>query len=284
MSDTTEAGARRIREESPVVDAVCRQLSRQSRGRQGDLLVSFAEIFFSRAPASFLTGRSPDTLAHLVRGTFDFLNSAKPGQVDVQRPFIVDSLREFLNARHLPIETNVYPVLHVERGEDGQILEMRPSREGERRESLVHCEIARVADEEALEEIQEEIRRRLEDVVLATDDFQPMVSAVDETIAELEKAGPRVPEDRRDEVEEARAFLKWLKREAFVFLGYRTYDLVELNGERCVAVQDGSGLGPGRGRPGPDHQQDQRRVHRPPASPDGLHRGQALRRGRQNRR
>jgi len=118
MSDTTEAAAKRIREESAIVDAVCRQLPHFAEGAEADALVSFAEIFFSKAPPSFMKGRSPDTLAHLVKGTLDFLKETEAGRVDVQvvnpdvdnegwyapvtvirtnvgeRPFVVDSLRE----------------------------------------------------------------------------------------------------------------------------------------------------------------------------------------------
>ena len=42
----------------------------------------------------------------------------------------------------------VYPVLHVERDDEGHVVAVRPSREGERRESLVHCEVGLVTDPE----------------------------------------------------------------------------------------------------------------------------------------
>ncbi|MDT8340014.1 MAG: NAD-glutamate dehydrogenase [Longimicrobiales bacterium] len=267
MSDTTVAAAKKIRAESPIVDAVCRQLARRSDGSDPDLLVAFAEIFFSKAPPTFLKGRSPDALTHLVRATYRFLERASPDRVDVEvlnpdvdnegwyapvtvirtnvreRPFVVDTVREYLHKRQLPIESNVYPVLHVTRGPDGTIREILPSREGERRESLVHCEIGRVADESLLEEIREELTRRLEDVVLATDDFQPMLAALDRTVVELDEAAAAFPEERRDEVAEVQAFLRWLREGAFVFLGYRAYDLDEVEGRRSVAIREGTGLG-----------------------------------------
>ena len=267
MSDTTEAAAKKIRAESPIVDAVCRQLAHQARGDQADALVSFAEIFFSKAPPSFMKGRSPDTLAHLVKATFDFLDRSRPDRVDVEvvnpdvdnegwyapvtvirtnvreRPFIVDTLREYLHKKQLPIESNVYPVVHVVRNEDGAVSEVRPSREGERRESLVHCEIGRVTDEELLEEIRSDVRRRLEDVVLATNDFRAMVDALDDTVKELDRAASVVQGSRKQEVAEVQAFLRWLREGAFVFLGYRAYELVDVEGARSVRLMDGSGLG-----------------------------------------
>ncbi|NNF39042.1 MAG: hypothetical protein HKN71_10270, partial [Gemmatimonadetes bacterium] len=165
MSDTTEAAVRRIREDSPTVDAVCRQLGRE--GDDGPLQVAFAEIFLSKATHDFLRGRSTDALARLVEGAYGFLETSRPERVDVQvfnpdvdnegwyapvtvirtniteRPFVVDTIREYLHAQDLPIEHNVYPVLHVDRDEDGGILRIKPSSEGGPRESLVHCEITR---------------------------------------------------------------------------------------------------------------------------------------------
>jgi glutamate dehydrogenase len=267
MSDTTEAAAKRIRQESAVVDAVCRQLPHLAEGAEADALVSFAEIFFSKAPPTFTKGRSPDTLAHLVKGTFDFLKETEVGRVDVQvvnpdvnnegwyapvtvirtnvgeRPFVVDSLREYLNGKDLPIEHNVYPVIHLERDGEGSISEIRPSREGERRESLVHCEIGRVTDQAFLDEIRREVQERLEDVVLATDDFGNMLDAVNGTVEELSNRAGAVADGRREELEEVQAFLRWLRDGAFVFLGYRAYDIGEVGGNRCVSLTPGSGLG-----------------------------------------
>ncbi len=249
------------------MDAVCRQLPHFAEGDEAEALVSFAEIFFSKAPPSFVKGRSPDTLAHLVKGTFDFLKGSSADRVDVQvvnpdvenegwyapvtvirtnvgeRPFVVDSLREYLNSKELPIEHNVYPVIHVERGDEGSIDRVGPSREGDQRESLVHCEIGRVTDEGLLEEIRTELRRRLEDVVRATDDFALMLQAVDDMVDELEGRAPVLQEERRNELSEVQAFLRWLRDGAFVFLGYRAYDIAEVDGRRCVSVKPGSGLG-----------------------------------------
>jgi glutamate dehydrogenase len=265
MSDTTQAAVHRIREESPIVDAVCRQLERQLPD-EAELLVSFAEIFLSKASTSFLEGRSADSLTHIVLGAFRFLQRSQGTRVDVEsfnpdvenegwyapvsvlrtniseRPFVVDSLREFLSTEHLAIEHLVYPVLHVERDEDGRILEIRPSAEGEDRESLVHCEFTRVADETNLEALGAQVRDRLQDVVRVTDDFRPMVDAVNRVVAELVDLGPEVS-SRSDEISEIQDFLRWLRDGAFVFLGYRGYDIVGGDEDRAICVEPGSGLG-----------------------------------------
>jgi glutamate dehydrogenase len=267
MSDTTESAARRLRQDSPTVDAVCRQLEHSVDASEAALVVGFAEIFFSKAPPDFLHERSTDALAHLALGAFRFLQRARPDRVDVEvrnpdvsdegwyapvtvirtniteRPFIVDSIREFLHSQEQAIEYIIYPVLHVERNDAGEVVAVRPSREGEKRESMVHCEVAQVRDAEALEMLQRELTRRLEDVRRATDAFGPMIDQVNEVVAELAELG-RVLEDRQDEVEEIQAFLRWLRDGGFVFLGYRGYDIVDVKGTgSCITVTSDSGLG-----------------------------------------
>jgi glutamate dehydrogenase len=266
MSDTTQAAAKRVRRDSPTVDAVCRQLERQLGAGEADLAIAFAEIFFSKAPPDFLHERSTDALAHLVLGAFRFLQRSRPGRVDVEvfnpdvdnegwyapvtvirtnlseRPFIVDTIREFLHAQELPIEHNVYPVLQVTRDDQGELATVKPSREGGNRESLVHCEVAQITDQDTLDLVRRELGSRLEDVVRATDDFQAMRSAVDQVLEGLDRRAEAVPAER-GLLAEVQAFLRWLRDGAFVFLGYRGYDVVEMGGRSAVQVEPASGLG-----------------------------------------
>ncbi len=266
MSDTSNTVVSRLREEFPTIDAVCRQLERQVVPTETDPVVAFAEIFLSRATKEFLHGRSVDTLAHITLGAWRFLQDSQPDRVDVEvfnpevdqegwyapvtvlrtsiseRPFIVDSLREFLHDQDLSIEYLIYPVMHVERNGNGDIISLRPSRDGESKESLVHCEVSRIMDAGARESLRSEASRRLQDVIRVTDDFHPMIDALNSTVVELAECVGALP-DLREELEEVQAFLRWIRDGAFVFLGYREYDIVELDGGPAIVVQPGSGLG-----------------------------------------
>ena len=266
MSDTSNTVVRRLREEFPTIDAVCRQLERQVDPSETDPVVAFAEIFLSKATKEFLHGRSADTLAHITLGAWRFLQNSQPDRVDVEvfnpevdkegwyapvtvlrtsiseRPFIVDSFREFLHDEDLSIEYLIYPVMHVERNGNGDIINLRPSRDGEAKESFVHCEVSRIMDAGARESLRSEASRRLQDVIRVTDDFHPMIDAVNSTVVELAECVGALP-DLSEEVEEVQAFLRWLRDGGFVFLGYREYDIVELEGGPAIVVQPGSGLG-----------------------------------------
>ena len=266
MSDTTEAADRRLRHGSPTVDTIRRLLTERIGQGDGQLLLDFADIFLSRTPDDLLRERTAQDLGALVLGVFDFLKGSRPYRVDVavsnpdregegweapvtvirtnvsERPFIIDSIREYLNSEGLVIERMVYPMLDVERDAEGRVLAVRPPSDGGTKESVVHCEVSRIGDPDKLEEVQRELVKRLQDVVRATDDFVPMLGAVERCIIQLDERAEQLPQ-RRDELEEIQAFLAWLREGGFVFLGYRAYDMVVENGQRSIVVEPGSGLG-----------------------------------------
>jgi len=267
MSETTEAVGRRLRDHSRLIEGVRRDLEERLGLAAGAPLLDFVSIFLGRASEPFLRTRDATALARLTEGAFAFLDGARPDRVAVgvhnptlkgegwtapvtvvraalsERPFIVDTMREFLHSRGLAIEHMVYPLLDVERDGEGRILTVRPPSDAGAKESLVHCEIEQVTDAKTLDFLEAELQRRLQDVVRATDDFQPMLGAVDGVVADLaRRAG--ADDERRDELAEVQEFLRWLRDGGFVFLGYRAYDLVVNEaGERCVVVEPGSGLG-----------------------------------------
>jgi glutamate dehydrogenase len=246
----------------PLVDELCDHLARTEKGDTG-LLCSFAREFFVKIPRQLAQEREVEEMAALTLGAFRFLCEARPDRVNVQvlnpetegwsapvtliraevgdRPFIVDTIREYLSAENLAIQHYIYPVLGVERGDDGEIIRIGEPDEG-RPEALVHCEISRIDDPDRQEAIRDEITRRLADVVAATDDFRPMLASVGQTVEEVEAWAERNPK-RAGELREISEFLAWLRDENFVFLGHRAYEIVEKRGKRVLRVQPGSGLG-----------------------------------------
>ncbi|MEX2527686.1 MAG: NAD-glutamate dehydrogenase domain-containing protein [Gemmatimonadota bacterium] len=268
MSDTTEQGARRLREGSPDLKAICTRVESLLEPQEVPHALRLAELFFSKAPRDYLGHRSSDAQAHVLAGVYRFLaqpmgdlpkvqvfvpdvdNEGWHGPVTVirtnvsERPFVVDSIREFLASQDLAIGNMVYPVLLVDRDEEGRIVALGPSESAGRRESLVHCEVVGEQDPDSIRFLQEELQRRLVDVVRATDDFPKMVKALDRTVTSLAEQSQNLPQ-RKAEFEEIQAFLRWLRDGAFVFLGYRGYDLVGGPGseDRLAKVEEGSGLG-----------------------------------------
>ncbi len=267
MSDTTPAATERVRASIVQLESIRSEIADLIDPADRETLERFTDIFVSRASREFIGSRTEGELGALIVGAFRFLQESRPERVDVQvlnpdkevegwyapvtvirtsvseRPFVVDTIREFLGSGGWVIERAVYPVMGVSRTPEGRLYDVQSSVEARDRESLVHMEIARVADHETLEHIRTELQRRLEDVVLATDDFDRMIERADGTITRLGAQAAELPA-RAHELEEAQLFVRWLRGGAFVFLGYRVYELLrDRDGPKAIRVEPGSGLG-----------------------------------------
>jgi glutamate dehydrogenase len=245
-----------------LIDDLCDHLERTQEGDTA-LLCEFAREFFAKAPRPLVQERGVEDLAALTAGAFRFLQAGDPNDIDVaavnpeeegwqapvtvirarvgDRPFIVDTIREYLSAENISIHHYIYPVLHVVRDAEGRTVGIGAT-EGARPEALVHCEVSRIQDPQRQEALCREIQARLRDVVAATDDFDHMLGALEETRRTVEGLGRQFP-DRAEEFGEIEEFLRWLRNDNFVFLGYRAYDVLERDGERVLAVEPDSGLG-----------------------------------------
>jgi len=247
---------------SAVLKELCDHLSRSEQGDPA-LVCDFARAFFVKVPRQLVAERSIEDLAALTRGAFEFLRKGHDEGIHVEvvepseegwdapvtvirgeladRPFIVDTIREYLSAENLPIQHYVYPVIGVERDAEGGIARITEPTEGNAR-ALVHCEIPPIRRPERRQEIGAEIARRIRDVVAATDDFQPMLDALDRARSVVSNYATTLPE-RAEEVDEIEEFLRWLSLGNFVFLGYREYEIVEEEGLSVLRVSPASGLG-----------------------------------------
>ncbi len=244
-----------------TVDGLCAHLGNLQRADRG-VLCDFARLFFAKVPRSIAEDRSPQELAAMTVGAWEFLLRSRPDLVNVEladpgeegwpapvsairaevgdRPFIVDTIREYLNAENIPILHYIYPVLRVERDGEGGIVKVGAGAGGGAGalEALVHCEVPHVARPERRDEIRDEVARRLTDVVKATRDFDAMLAAVDAATAAVEGYAARGGE-QADEYREYVDFLRWIREGNFVFLGFRGYDVRD----EVLSVDAGSGLG-----------------------------------------
>ena len=157
-------------------------------------------------------------------------------------PFLVDSVTMELSRQGYPIELIVHPVIRVVRDRAGQLIEVLApgaAAPGMVEESVIHAEVARVLDSDRLAVLRAGVELVLEEVRAAVDDWPSMRARVAGLAAELATAGGRGSHER----DEARAFLEWLRRDHFTFLGYREYDVA---GAVIRAIAD-TGLGILRG-------------------------------------
>ena len=183
------------------------------------------------------------------------------------RPFIVDSVRAELRRRGFELFYLLHPILHTVRDADGRLLELATSAQAEaEREAYELYFVEREDDLGALRALEDAVREVLRDVLLATGDYVAMCDQAEQTRAYLanlraqrvQGADARaqdtdtpetqdrvqgVVHDRREELDEYAAFMRWLEEDNYVFLGYREYDIITRDGAPHLLLTPNSGLG-----------------------------------------
>jgi len=161
--------------------------------------------------------------------------------VNDDMPFLVDSVTMEVNRHGLTLHLIIHPLILVSRDGDGTLLGL--GTEGSptaRRESFIHVEIDRMADPAQMEALAADVTRVLGDVRLAVADWKAMQDKLLGIVAELEKQPPPIAAEQLDE---GRAFLRWLADNHFTFLGYRRHELVKVDGQDALKIVPESSLG-----------------------------------------
>jgi len=258
-----------------TVDLVRQHIGRAPAGADAALLERFVTALFDKADEAFaeqfdsaeLYAMAVDGLAFLrdLAGVFkvEAFNPDRAAHgweapytvvrlVMTDRPFIVDSVQAEIARQGLDLAFQLHPILDVARDEQGTLVDLdgRPGRP----EAFEMFFVERV-EGEALARLARRIEAVLQDVYLATRDYRPMRERSRETadyLVTLAKAGTKPAEgvkadevgsDLEDELQEYAAFVDWLLDDNFVYLGYREYELKDVNGEPHLQVRHGSGLG-----------------------------------------
>ena len=163
--------------------------------------------------------------------------------VNDDMPFLVDSVRSEVSRQGYSIHLMVHPVMNVRRDDKGRLGEvLAPDEDADEisSESVIHVEVDRHTETEALKKLREGLCKVLDDVRVAVEDWPKMREEISDIVSGLDES--ELPVDK-DDVSEAKAFLEWLDNNHFTLLGYREYDLVEEKGEDVLRAVSESGLG-----------------------------------------
>ncbi|HEY1776912.1 MAG TPA: NAD-glutamate dehydrogenase [Solirubrobacteraceae bacterium] len=167
-------------------------------------------------------------------------------------PFLVDSVAMELRRVSVGIHLMVHPVLGVVRDSDGRLRDVLTADRnggGEQLESVLHLEVDREGDAQALAALEAGLADVLAQVRAAVEDWPLMRVRLAEIAGSLTSESATAS---ADEVAESRAFLEWLVQDHFTFLGARDYALVATDAGEALEAVAGSGLGilrEGRKRP-----------------------------------
>jgi glutamate dehydrogenase len=251
-----------------ATDAASRPAERVKAEAGSSALAAFAEALFGRVPAEDLAPYLPAALAQLAAQAFRHLCAPRRGHgpdirlsdseverdgrardltilevVNDNMPFLLDStLAEIVDSGYEPLLV-AHPILAVERDPGGALVRLvgeatGSTRLGVRRESFIHIHLPRIDDPEARTRLIEAMRRVHKDVSVAVHDWPGMRARVTELVHNYRLNPPPLPDD---EVNEAIAFIDWIARDNFTFLGLREYRLP--SGDTAADPVAGTGLG-----------------------------------------
>jgi glutamate dehydrogenase len=135
------------------------------------------------------------------------------------RPFIFDSLKNYLQKSGLRFYSAIHPTFTVRRQWE-RIVALGPIEEEGSRESYCHFQIERASSKERVRRIEHEAFSLLKAVFLAVEDFRDMGRACREIV-------PRLRARRGDagELSAVRAFLEWLVDDNYIFMGTVAYGM-----------------------------------------------------------
>ncbi len=249
---------------------------RATFGGDAEAIATFAAALFARGAGEYLEQLGEDQAAAVAAHAFRFVAAGGPmprvrvfdpsfavdgwessgtvlETVMPDRPFIVDTLREYLRSEDIALQVLLHPVVAVDREPAaaneaaGPLRAVYGTQRGATHESIVHA-VLEPLPRERLAAIETEVRERLRDVLLVTGDFDAMVARTEAVAEELAQQVATAGGPSRAEVAEAQEFLRWLAHGGWVLLGYCSLTLEAVSTPR-LRIDRGSGLGLFRDRP-----------------------------------
>ncbi|MDF1759621.1 MAG: NAD-glutamate dehydrogenase [Coxiellaceae bacterium] len=158
-------------------------------------------------------------------------------------PFLVDSMSMELTRLGLTIHQMIYLGGIKCIRQQGQVVELiahgdeHPEASAE---APIHMEIDRQSGEQALKDIEENLKRVLNDVNRVVTDWPEIQKQVRLIIEEYNDPALQ---KRFPDMKESREFLDWMLSDCFTFLGFREYQLVGEGSEQALQIVRGTGLG-----------------------------------------
>ncbi len=232
--------------------------------------VRFCERLFNRVAADDLAARDATDWLSISAGLYELMATRKPHApvvrvfnpdqkkdgwtapttaiqiINDDMPFLVDSVGLAVTRDGLTVAKLMHPVPLVARDARGKLTAVGEGRP----ESIIHLEVERLADGDALKAMQANLVSVLAEVRASVEDWSSMRNRMLQIADELTMRPLPVDEHRRSEI---RAFLRWAAEDHFTFLGYREYKVVRQNKAETLVAVDGSGLGILRGAMRPSH-------------------------------
>jgi len=149
-------------------------------------------------------------------------------------PFLVDSIRMELNRMSVGVHLHIHLPMSITRDKNGKITKMIRPDGTTNKLSLTPMllEIDRQLEQNELNAIKANLKRVLNEVSAAVNDWKPMCKKLDQVIDIMGRLPKKLQNEKNAESKE---FLSWIAENHFTLLGYTYYDLkTGKNGKRLV--------------------------------------------------
>ncbi|WP_183459937.1 NAD-glutamate dehydrogenase [Microbulbifer rhizosphaerae] len=244
-------------------------LIREKLAGEAEPVVDFAGQFLHQYPMEDLAGRRLADIYGCIYTWWNFIQDRAPdtpkvrvcnprleddgwecshtvvGVLQRDMPFLVDSVRMEINRRNTVIHSIKSTILHLRRGRGGKLLELLPRCQvGEEPgadvsgEALIYVEINLDTSTGHAADLVVALKDVLGDVELVVDDYLPMLdtcSAMEDQL-HVGLAGGGLAEGDGN-LQEACAFLQWMRDGNFTFLGYREYEFCQQGDNKKVLCE-----------------------------------------------
>jgi glutamate dehydrogenase len=249
---------------SSAIDRVIAAIPSDRSVDQRAIMEPFVRMYLRRLPEVDLPDLTPTQLLAEICDLLEFISDrpddedkirvfrpqseacgySTPGSVvqvlSDDRPFLVDSVSLAVASLDANVVRHLHPLIGADRDAEGKLVAIGTARGAPHRESVQHFELDREFTEAESTALAESIADTLSGLSKVVLDFVAMRDVVP-TMIDVAKAG--VHHYSFEEISETVDFLEWLLDDNFVFLGYRSYDLTESDGENCIVPDVASGLG-----------------------------------------
>lgn len=206
---------------------------------------AFSRQFYAKTALADLERLEPGHAAAISSSAYQFMNARIPGVPKIRvftpvhrehgyesrrlivelinddMPFLVDSLTAELTRLGFVVHETLHPIFSVSRDRKGHleqvVADADTKTKGFSRESFIHFELSSLPEEITAEALVEQLESVLAYVRASFEGWHSAVEQALEAERALDDAGG---EFTPQEVEEAKAFLTWLRQRNFVFLGY----------------------------------------------------------------
>lgn len=251
-----------------LIDRLVSALAERVAEPQRAMVQAFAQQYYAWVPPEDLLDNDLEDLYGAALSHWNFSRQRQPGVAAIRiynpnfeihgwrsthtvieivtddMPFLVDSVTMELNRHGLTVHRIIHPLMRVERDQAGRLQRVLTAAQKDAgiTEATMHIEVDRQTNPSVLRQMEQDLKRILDDVRVAVDDWQAMRAKMLDIVEHLATQGQKWP--IQENWEEVEAFLRWLTNNHFTFLGYRSYDLLEDNAGQLMlrSAKDG-GLG-----------------------------------------